>query len=114
MDYIDTFYARTLTASGEKPRLEGLHEADCCIIGGGLAGLSTAFHLAEAGKSVILLEENRLGWGASGRNGGFVSPATPTVVPPLPVWLVRRMPMTYTVFPSKACNSCAGTSLFSA
>lgn len=74
MDYIDTFYSRTLTASGEKPRLEGLHEADCCIIGGGLAGLSTAFHLAEAGKSVILLEENRLGWGASGRNGGFVSP----------------------------------------
>ncbi|CAN0653584.1 gamma-glutamylputrescine oxidase [Nitratireductor aquimarinus] len=74
MNYIETFYSRTLADAAERPPLEGVQEADCCIIGGGLAGLSTAFHLTEAGKSVILLEENRIGWGASGRNGGFVSP----------------------------------------
>lgn len=74
MHYIDTFYSRTLTDKAERPPLEGAREADCCIVGGGLAGLSTALHLAQTGKSVIVLEENRIGWGASGRNGGFVSP----------------------------------------
>ncbi len=74
MNYIETFYSRTLADAAERPPLEGVQEADCCVVGGGLAGLSTAFHLTEAGKSVILLEENRIGWGASGRNGGFVSP----------------------------------------
>ena len=44
-----------------------------CIIGGGLAGISTALGLAERGIPCVLLEAKRLGWGASGRNGGFVS-----------------------------------------
>lgn len=74
MNYIDTFYSRTLADTAKRPPLNGVQEADCCVIGGGLAGLSTALHLAEAGKAVIVLEENRIGWGASGRNGGFVSP----------------------------------------
>ena len=43
------------------------------MIGGGLAGLATAIGLAERGQSVTLLEARRVGWGASGRNGGFVS-----------------------------------------
>ncbi len=43
-----------------------------CIVGGGLAGLSTALSLAERGKSVVVLEARRVAWGASGRNGGFV------------------------------------------
>lgn len=46
--------------------------ADVCVIGGGYAGLSAALELAERGYSVVLLEAQRLGWGASGRNGGQV------------------------------------------
>lgn len=49
-------------------------EADVVIIGGGFTGLSAALHLAEAGKSVCLLEAETPGWGASGRNGGQVVP----------------------------------------
>jgi gamma-glutamylputrescine oxidase len=49
-------------------------EAEVCIIGGGLAGLCTALSLAERGRSVIVIEKNRIGWGASGRNGGMVAP----------------------------------------
>ena len=48
----------------------GETRADVCIIGGGYAGLSAALHLAEAGIDVVLVEANRVGWGASGRNGG--------------------------------------------
>jgi len=74
MDYIDSYYSRTLADRTERPALDGTIEADCCIIGGGLAGLSAALSLAKAGRSVVLLEANRVGWGASGLNGGFVSP----------------------------------------
>ena len=45
---------------------------DVCIIGGGYTGLSSAIHLRKAGYSVALLEANKVGWGASGRNGGHV------------------------------------------
>ena len=51
----------------------GIGEADVCVIGGGLAGLTTALELARLGKSVVLLEAQRVAFGASGRNGGFVS-----------------------------------------
>ena len=44
-----------------------------CVIGGGLAGLTTALECARAGRKVVLLERNRIAWGASGRNGGFVT-----------------------------------------
>jgi len=72
--HIDSFYAETMTAAPPRPALEGTAEADVCIIGGGLAGLTAARELAAAGKSVVLLESKRVGWAASGRNGGFVSP----------------------------------------
>lgn len=58
---------------GERPQyaaLDGSREADVAIVGGGFTGLSAAFHLAKAGLSVVLLEQHRLGDGASGRNGG--------------------------------------------
>ncbi|MDA4848249.1 NAD(P)/FAD-dependent oxidoreductase [Hoeflea poritis] len=54
--------------------LSGQEEADVAVIGGGLAGLTIARELCERGLSVVLLEASRIGWGASGRNGGFVSP----------------------------------------
>lgn len=54
------------------PPLAGHVDTDVCVIGGGYAGLSAALELAERGYSVALLEAQRLGWGASGRNGGQV------------------------------------------
>ena len=54
------------------PALEGDETADVCVIGGGYTGLSTALHLRKKGYDVVLLEAERVGWGASGRNGGHV------------------------------------------
>jgi len=70
--HIDSYYSRTLPDDNEYPGLEGTIEADVCVIGGGLAGLATALGLAERGKKAVVLEARRIGWGASGRNGGFV------------------------------------------
>ncbi|MDA1073110.1 MAG: FAD-dependent oxidoreductase [Proteobacteria bacterium] len=72
MSYPNSFYARTRTAGPDRPPMEGEHEAEVCIVGGGLAGLNTALALGQRGISVILLEARSVGFGASGRNGGFV------------------------------------------
>ena len=71
-EHIDSWYATSAAFKIEFPELAGAHSADVCIIGGGYTGLSTAIHLRELGYSVIVLEANRVGWGASGRNGGHV------------------------------------------
>ena len=73
-DYTDSYYARTITAHGPRSPLTEDLETQVCVVGGGLAGLSTALGLAERGVDVVLVEAKRVGWGASGRNGGFVSP----------------------------------------
>lgn len=65
-----SWYAATADLPLPHPALEGEVRADVCIVGGGYTGLSAALHLAEAGLDVVLLEANRVGWGASGRNGG--------------------------------------------
>lgn len=65
-----SWYADTAGALPDHPPLSGEVRADVCVIGGGYAGLSAALHLAEAGRRVVLLEAHRIGWGASGRNGG--------------------------------------------
>lgn len=75
MSYPDTFYARTLTDARLRPALSGAVDCDTVIVGGGLAGLSTALELARAGQRVAVLEAQSIGYGASGRNGGIVSPA---------------------------------------
>jgi gamma-glutamylputrescine oxidase len=69
-EYPATWYAATVEFPAARPMLEGSHAADVCIIGAGYTGLSAALHLAQAGKSVIILDAHRAGWGASGRNGG--------------------------------------------
>ena len=65
-----TAYSEASSPPDAQPRLEGSIQADVCILGAGLTGLSTAIELAEAGLSVVVLEAKRIAWGASGRNGG--------------------------------------------
>lgn len=64
-----TWYHATTDAS-ERPRLIGDKSCDVCVIGGGLAGVSTALQCAERGLDTVLLESETIGSGASGRNGG--------------------------------------------
>ncbi|MEL7465510.1 MAG: FAD-binding oxidoreductase [Pseudomonadota bacterium] len=71
----DSLWTATANPSPDRPALTGKAEADTVVIGGGFTGLSAALHLAEAGQSVILVEAETPGWGASGRNGGQVNPA---------------------------------------
>jgi len=65
-----SWYAASVEAPEPSAPLTGDQRADVCILGAGLTGLSTAIELAERGYSVIVLEARRVGWGASGRNGG--------------------------------------------
>ena len=65
-----SFYASTADEALAFPALEGDTRADVAIIGGGYTGLSAALHLAERDVDVVVLEAQRVGWGASGRNGG--------------------------------------------
>lgn len=71
-EYPPSYYAATATPFAPLPALEGEVQADVCIVGGGYTGLSAALHLAQKGYSVVLLEAHRMGFGASGRNGGQV------------------------------------------
>jgi gamma-glutamylputrescine oxidase len=68
--HASAFYAATADAGLAFPALAGDTRADVAIIGGGYTGLSAALHLAERGIDVALVEARRVGWGASGRNGG--------------------------------------------
>lgn len=67
-----SYYAATAIGMQEYPPLQESLRADVCVIGGGFTGLSAALNLAEQGLSVVLLEAERIGFGASGRNGGLI------------------------------------------
>lgn len=69
-----SWYADGVTRPPAHPPLQGEVRADVAVVGGGLAGLSAALELAQRGRSVVLLEGQRLGWAASGRNGGQALP----------------------------------------
>jgi glycine/D-amino acid oxidase-like deaminating enzyme len=68
--HIGSYYAATVNKIKDFAPLLGEQRADVCIIGAGFTGISTALYLAERGYNVHVLEANRVGWGASGRNGG--------------------------------------------
>lgn len=67
--HVRSYYAASANPAPERPSLKGSVDCDVCVIGAGIAGCSTALHLAEQGLAVVLLEEHRVGWGASGRSG---------------------------------------------
>ena len=71
-EYPPSYYAETRVAFASRPTAQGELRADVCVVGAGYTGLSTALHLAQKGLSVIVLEAHRVGFGASGRNGGQV------------------------------------------
>ena len=69
-EHTSSYYAATANRRTDFPPLRGEHHADVCVIGAGFTGISTALTLAERGYQVRVVEANRVGWGASGRNGG--------------------------------------------
>src|SRR6185295_16493624 len=69
-----SYYAATAHAFEPAPALAGEIETDVVIIGGGYTGLHAALNAAERSYRVVLLEAERIGWGASGRNGGQIIP----------------------------------------
>ena len=78
-EHVRSYYAATANPDPRYPRLEGESRADVVVVGGGFTGVSAALFLAERGYDVALVEAHRIGWGATGRNGGqlidgFVTP----------------------------------------
>ncbi|RQW64189.1 NAD(P)/FAD-dependent oxidoreductase [Vibrio viridaestus] len=68
--HTSSYYAASANQSFDFPELTGEHKADVCVIGSGITGTVTALELAKKGYKVIVLEAERVGWGASGRSGG--------------------------------------------
>lgn len=89
-EHVDSWYAASAGAPSTFPSLKGSAATDVCIIGGGYTGLSSAIHLAERGYKVTVLEANRVGWGASGRNGGHVGTGQRADQSSLEKWVGRE------------------------
>jgi len=71
-EHTTSYYAASANPSPERPSLKGDLTVDILVVGAGYSGLSTALHLAEKGYKVAIIEAARVGWGASGRNGGQI------------------------------------------
>jgi len=69
LEHVSSYYAASSHATPERAALADGIDCDVCVVGAGIAGCSAALHLALAGLRVVLLEEHRVGWGASGRSG---------------------------------------------
>lgn len=69
-EHTRSYYAATANVATNFARLDGEQHCDVVVVGGGFTGVSAMLHLVERGYDVVLLEANRIGWGASGRNGG--------------------------------------------
>jgi glycine/D-amino acid oxidase-like deaminating enzyme len=69
-EHTASYYAATANDTPGFAELRGQQSADVCVVGAGFTGISTAISLAERGFKVHVVEANRVGWGASGRNGG--------------------------------------------
>ena len=70
LQHTGSYYAASVNHHTNYPPLRGDQQADVCVIGAGFTGISTALHLVERGYKVHIIEANKVGWGASGRNGG--------------------------------------------
>ncbi len=68
-----SYYSATLNEETDYPTLQGRVSVDVAIIGGGFTGVASAVELAERGLKVAIVEANKIGWGATGRNGGQVT-----------------------------------------
>jgi gamma-glutamylputrescine oxidase len=82
-EYVDSYYAAS--CPDEQVLRASLQEdlqVDVVIVGAGFTGLYTALNLAESGKSVAIIDASRVGWGASGRNGGQIIPGFSCDMPP--------------------------------
>ena len=71
-EHVTSYYAASAHTQPVRASLVGDLSFDICVVGAGFSGLSTALHLAEKGYQVAVVEGARIGWGASGRNGGQV------------------------------------------
>ncbi|SDU09169.1 NAD(P)/FAD-dependent oxidoreductase [Halopseudomonas salegens] len=72
IQHADSYYAASANPSPDRPALSGSTRTDVCVIGAGFTGISAGLFLAEQGFKVTVLEAARVGWGASGRNGGQI------------------------------------------
>ena len=70
LPHTGSYYAATANELTDFAPLQGEQHADVCVIGAGFTGVATALNLAERGYNVHVIEANKVGWGASGRNGG--------------------------------------------
>ena len=68
--HTSSYYAASTNLHVDCESLKGAKSTDVCIVGAGFTGISAALHLAERGYGVTVVEANKVGWGASGRNGG--------------------------------------------
>jgi gamma-glutamylputrescine oxidase len=68
--HVDSYYAASANPAPDHPALRGTVDCDVCVVGAGLTGASAALELADRGYDTVVIEAQRVGWGASGRSGG--------------------------------------------